>query len=91
MCIRDSGNTVWIVAEHGQRAAYVRNLQANPRIRIKVDGTWRTGTAYRVVDDDPVRRLSSYEDPGMARAVKWLGTSLLTIRVDLDQSVPGTP
>ena len=30
------GDTVWIVAEHGPRAAYVLNIRANPRVRIKL-------------------------------------------------------
>ncbi|MFZ0043903.1 MAG: nitroreductase/quinone reductase family protein, partial [Solirubrobacteraceae bacterium] len=48
------GDSFWIVAEHGTRAAYVRNLQANPRIRVQVRHgrrtAWRTGTA-RVLPD----------------------------------------
>ena len=27
------GSTFWIVAEHGRRAAYVRNIEADPRVR----------------------------------------------------------
>ena len=26
----------WIVAEHGRQASYVRNIEANPRVRILV-------------------------------------------------------
>lgn len=78
-----TGNALWIVAEHGQGAAYVRNLEANPRVRIKFGGVWRTGTAHVVPDDDPIERLSSY-DQRTAGEVKRFGTSLLTIRVDLD-------
>ena len=39
------GDTLWIVAEHGRRAAYVRNIEANPRVRVRVGRRWRTGTA----------------------------------------------
>ena len=35
--------TVWIVAEHGHRAAYVRNIRSNPRVRIKLRDGWRSG------------------------------------------------
>src|SRR5205807_6617106 len=39
----------WIVAEHGRQAGYVRNLMANPRVRVKVReglrARWHTGTA----------------------------------------------
>lgn len=26
----------WIVAEHGRRASYVRNIEANPRVRVRL-------------------------------------------------------
>ncbi len=77
------GNVLWIVAHHGRAAAYVQNLLADPQVKVKVEGTWRTGTAQLVPDDEPTRRLKSI-DPGIAMAAKQLGTSLLTIRVDLD-------
>ena len=30
------GNQFWIVAEHGVKAGYVRNIQTNPRVRLKL-------------------------------------------------------
>jgi hypothetical protein len=63
----------------------VRNIEANPRVRVKVVGVWREGTARIVADDDPMERLKSL-DPRTASQVKRLGTDLLTIRVDLDQA-----
>ena len=30
------GSQFWIVAEHGVKAGYVRNIQTNPRIRLKL-------------------------------------------------------
>jgi deazaflavin-dependent oxidoreductase (nitroreductase family) len=80
---RLDGNVLWIVAHHGRAAAYVQNLLADPQVKVKVEGAWHTGTAQLVPDDEPIRRLESI-DPGIARAAKKLGTSLLTIRVDLD-------
>src|SRR5262249_58594296 len=38
-------DTLWIVAEHGRGASYVRNLEADPRVRVKIGRRWRTGTA----------------------------------------------
>src|SRR4051795_6624940 len=40
------GDTFWIITEHGHHADYVRNLKADPRVRVKVGGRWRTGTAH---------------------------------------------
>ena len=35
VCDGREGNTFWIVAQHGRSADYVRNLDANPRVRVK--------------------------------------------------------
>src|SRR3954470_24710879 len=39
------GDTSWIVAEHGRSASYVRNIEADPRVRVKARGRCRTGRA----------------------------------------------
>ncbi len=41
------GDTLWIVAEHGRKAGYVRNIEANPRVRVKVGRKWREGPRGR--------------------------------------------
>jgi deazaflavin-dependent oxidoreductase (nitroreductase family) len=87
------GNQFWLVAEHGMKAGYVRNIQHDPRVRLKLrDGLrtrWRTGTAHLLPDDDPHERqrcLTSQlpSSAGNARAVRLFGTHLLTVRIDLD-------
>ena len=77
------GDTFWIVAEHGRRAAYVRNIMANPRVRVRIGRRWRTGTAHVMPDDDPRERQRSMRKLNAA-AVRALGTDLLTVRIDLD-------
>src|SRR5438270_13766567 len=47
------GSSFWIVSEHGHQADYVKNIKANPRVRVKARGRWRTGTARILADDDP--------------------------------------
>src|SRR5687767_8184117 len=78
------GRTFWIVAEHGRDASYVRNIEAHPRVRVRVGRTWRTGTATLVPDDDPHRRLREIGRPINAAMVRAMGTDLLTLRIDLD-------
>jgi len=83
------GDTFWIVSEHGHRAAYVRNLEANPRVRVRVRGKWRSGTAVTLPDDDPRERQRIMAERRRstrlnAAAVRALGTDLLTVRIDLD-------
>jgi deazaflavin-dependent oxidoreductase (nitroreductase family) len=86
------GNEFWIVAEHGKQAGYVRNILANPRVRVKVgDGLrarWHGGTAHVLPEDDPRKRLEWLAEHARAgnngRAVRFFGTDLLTLRIDLD-------
>ncbi len=52
----DSPGLHWLVAEHGMKAGYVRNIAANPRVRLKLRhglrARWHTGTAQVLPDDD---------------------------------------
>ncbi len=77
------GDTFWIVAEHGRRAAYVRNIEADPHVRIKVGGRWREGVALLMPDDDPRERQRRIGLRFNAAVVRAMGTDLLTVRVDL--------
>ena len=81
------GDTLWIVAEHGRKAGYVRNIQADPRVRVKIGRRWRTGTAQVMPDDDPRARQRSMP-AGNAAVVRLMGTDLLTVRVALDPENP---
>jgi deazaflavin-dependent oxidoreductase (nitroreductase family) len=83
------GDTLWIVAEHGRDASYVRNLEADPRVRVKIGRHWRTGTAAILPDDDPRARLQRIGRPINGFMVRTVGTDLLTIQVDLDPADAG--
>jgi hypothetical protein len=61
----------------------VRNLEADPRVRLRIGRRWRTGTATVLDGEDPAARLRSLSRVNAA-AVRAMGTELLTIRVDLD-------
>lgn len=87
------GEQFWIVAEHGKKAGYVRNIEGNPCVRLKLRhglrARWYTGTAHLLPDDDPRERQRWLKDrlPGSASnaaAVRFFGTDLLTVRIDLD-------
>jgi deazaflavin-dependent oxidoreductase (nitroreductase family) len=77
------GSTFWVIAEHGRHSDWVRNIVANSRVRVKVNGRWRNGTGHLMPDDDPIARQRGL-DPMNARIVRLAGTELLTVRVDLD-------
>ena len=76
-------NQFWMVSEHGDHSDYVRNIKADPAVRLRIGGQWRKGTAYLLRDDDPRLRLQSLPRLNSA-GVRTMGTDLLTIRVDLD-------
>ena len=87
------GGQFWIVAEHGDKAGYVRNIAANPRVRLKmrhgIVARWHTGTARVLPEDDPLARqrwLSTQVrgSASNAAAVRLFGTHLLTVQIDLD-------
>jgi deazaflavin-dependent oxidoreductase (nitroreductase family) len=78
------GEQFWIVTEHGRASSYVKNIEADPRVRVNVGGTWRTGTAHILDDDDPYARLRWLRRPVNDAALLTVGTEQLTIRVDLD-------
>jgi deazaflavin-dependent oxidoreductase (nitroreductase family) len=78
-------NTFWIIAEHGRKAAYVRNIEAQPRVRLRIGRHWRGGTATVLAGDDP-RSREHHLSRLNAFTVRTMGTELLTIRVDLDRS-----
>ncbi|MEU7313253.1 nitroreductase/quinone reductase family protein [Streptomyces sp. NPDC007083] len=80
---RQEGRRFWLVSEHGDRAQYVRNIRADPRVRVRVSGRWHTGTARLLPDDDPYARLAALPRLNSA-VVRAVGTDLLTVRVDLD-------
>jgi deazaflavin-dependent oxidoreductase (nitroreductase family) len=73
----------WFVSEFGEQSQYVRNIKADPRVRVRLRGRWRTGTAHLVPEDDPqarLRELPQFNSFG----VRTFGTNLLTVRVNLD-------
>jgi deazaflavin-dependent oxidoreductase (nitroreductase family) len=79
------GDTFWIVAEHGLGANYVKNITAQPRVRIRVAGKWRTGTARVLPDDDTDARQRFIGKPFNSAVLRLVGTDPLTVRVDLDK------
>lgn len=94
------GDSFWIIAEHGTRAGYVRNIQHDPHVRVRL----RIGLRYRWVpgfatvrpDDDPLARQRQIIAWHPLRAlnainVRVLGADLLTVHVQLAGVTSGKP
>jgi deazaflavin-dependent oxidoreductase (nitroreductase family) len=80
------GSHFWIVTEHGYSADYVKNIQENPRVRVKVGRQWLQGSAYLLPDDDVAARLRFLRRPVNDGLVRMVGTEHLTVRIDLDDA-----
>ncbi|MFF2555153.1 nitroreductase/quinone reductase family protein [Nocardia sp. NPDC058058] len=80
---RRSGDSFWLVSEFGEKSQYIRNIQADSRVRLRIRGRWYSGTAHLVHGDDPRARLRELLRANSA-VVRAVGTELLTVRIDLD-------
>ena len=92
VCDGLDGETFWLVAQRGRSADWVRNLEADPRVRVRKSGlraSWRAGTAHILDGDDPQerRRILARANPARRLCMcttKALDTNPLTVRIDLD-------
>ena len=88
------GNAFWIIAQRGRDAGFVRNIESNPRVRVRGSlsaKAWHAGTAHVLDADDPNERARI-----LGRGNRWrrlcletsarAATTPLTIRIDLDSS-----
>jgi deazaflavin-dependent oxidoreductase (nitroreductase family) len=78
------GTTGWVVAEQGRHAGYVRNLEANPDVRVRIGRRWRWARAHVVPDDDPRLRLKAFGRASHGAVVRRFGTDLATVRFDFE-------
>jgi deazaflavin-dependent oxidoreductase (nitroreductase family) len=78
------GPHFWIVAEHGRHADYVRNIERDPRVRVKVGRRWLSGTAHVLDDDDPRERLRMLKRPLNDIGLRAMASEMVVVRVDLD-------
>ena len=93
VCDGRDGKTFWLIAQRGYDADWVRNIEADPRVRVKLSGphaNWRAGTARILDDDDPRERQRILSEGNFPRRLCMstslvLHTNPLTIRVDLDR------
>ncbi len=71
------GDQFWFVSEFGEKSQYVKNIQANPKVRVRLRGRWHSGTAHLVPDDDPQARLRTLPQLN-SFGVRTFGTNLLS-------------
>jgi deazaflavin-dependent oxidoreductase (nitroreductase family) len=50
------GNSFLLICGKRHEAQYVKNIETNSRVRVRVHGRWRPGTAYLLDHEDPRSR-----------------------------------
>ncbi len=88
-CTLGENDTLWVIAQHGEHAGWVRNFQASPQVRVRVGRHWRTGTAELLPDDDVRARIRTFSDSAVGRAVtaatfRALESQPVTVRIALE-------
>ena len=72
------------MSSHGRQADYVRNIERNPAVRVKIGRRWRTGVATLLDDDDTEARSRTLPHKMDAAIGRLMQTQPLTVRIDLD-------
>ena len=88
-CTLGENDTLWVIAQHGEHAGWVRNFQASPQVRVRVGRHWRTGTAELLPDDDVRARIRTFSDSAVGRTVtaatfRALESQPVTVRIALE-------
>jgi deazaflavin-dependent oxidoreductase (nitroreductase family) len=74
------GDVVWLISVHGRHAHWVRNLEAQPKVRIKLSGRWHDACAtVHGYDESIIRRFNLYARSGP----RTLGIDPTLVRVEL--------
>ena len=77
---------VWLISQHGHRAGWAHNISADPKIRVRVNGQWRTGIAEFRPDDDVRARARSFgsgkvSSAAAALAMRAMESDPISVRV----------
>lgn len=94
VCKRE-GQTLWLVAQHGSHAGWVRNFQEKPEVRVRLGRRWLDGTAELVPDDDVKARIRTTlagnpVDRAMTSATfRALESQPMSVRIELAEQAGG--
>ena len=83
------GDTLWLIAQHGRHAGWVRNFEAKPQVRVRLGRNWLTGTAELLPQDDVKARIATFSSTRVGRALtaatfRALESQPVTVRIQLE-------
>ena len=81
--------TLWLIAQHGAHAGWVRNFQESPRVRVRLGRSWQAGTAELVPEDDVKARIRTFSSSAVGRAItgasfRALESQPVSVRITLE-------
>jgi deazaflavin-dependent oxidoreductase (nitroreductase family) len=88
---RADQNGVWVISQHGRRAGWAHNIAADPRVRVRVNNQWRSGTATFEPNDDVVARARSFGGGGKisgsatAITMRAMQSDPISVRITFDE------
>ena len=75
------GDTLWLLAVHGRHSFWVKNLEADARVRVRLARAWMEGRAsVEPITPERLARFSRYARSGP----RLVGIDPLLVRVELD-------
>lgn len=87
---RADGNELWVISQHGRRAGWAYNIAANPKVRVRINNEWRSGTATFEPDDDVRARARSFGGKGKfaqsatALTMRAMESDPISVRITFD-------
>lgn len=87
---RAEGNELWVISQHGRRAGWAYNITANPKVRVRINNEWRSGTATFEPDDDVRARARSFGGKGKfaqsatALTMRAMESDPISVRITFD-------
>jgi len=86
-----AGDTLWLIAQHGAHAGWVRNFQERPSVRVRLGRRWLRGDAELVPEDDVRARLDTFSSTPVGRIAtaamfRALESQPVSVRIELDRA-----
>jgi deazaflavin-dependent oxidoreductase (nitroreductase family) len=83
------GDTLWLIAQHGRHAGWVRNFEERPQVRVRLGRHWRDGAAEILPEDDVTARIDTFAATAVGKALtatmfRALESQPMTVRIVLD-------
>jgi deazaflavin-dependent oxidoreductase (nitroreductase family) len=81
---------IWVISQHGRRAGWAHNIAANPKVRVRIDNQWRSGTATFEPNDDVRARArsiggdSKFSQTASALAMRAMESDPISVRIAFD-------